>query len=94
MLQEMNFWSSMNGRQRPALEQMHQMPEKFILRCFSSPQLRNRDPIYIYKQYSDYRPPGFSTDDSPFYLATRTVPLTDSSDQISGTYGRNLVKKN
>ncbi|KAH3785193.1 hypothetical protein DPMN_163278 [Dreissena polymorpha] len=61
---------------------------------FSSPQLRNRDPIYIYKQYSDCRPTGFSTDDGPFYLATRTVPLTDSSDQISGTYGRNLVKKN
>ncbi|KAH3807449.1 hypothetical protein DPMN_135790 [Dreissena polymorpha] len=48
---------------------------------FSSPQLGNRDPIDIYKQYSDKRPSGFSTDDSQFYLATRTVPLTDSSDQ-------------
>ncbi|KAH3751379.1 hypothetical protein DPMN_185933 [Dreissena polymorpha] len=48
---------------------------------FASPELGNRDPIYIYKQYSDKRPPGFSTDDSPFYLATRTVPLTDISDQ-------------
>ncbi|KAH3780643.1 hypothetical protein DPMN_158462 [Dreissena polymorpha] len=48
---------------------------------FASPELGNRDPIYIYKQYSDKRPPGFSTDDSPFYLATRTVPIFDISDQ-------------
>ncbi|XP_052217260.1 uncharacterized protein LOC127835057 [Dreissena polymorpha] len=50
-------------------------------KMFASPELGNRDPIYIYKQYSDKRPPGFSTDDSPFYLATRTVPLTDIFDQ-------------
>ncbi|KAH3822890.1 hypothetical protein DPMN_124684 [Dreissena polymorpha] len=71
----------MNGRKRPATAFIASDASNIHPKMFSSPNLGNRDPIYINKQYSYKRPPGFSTDDSPFYLATRTVPSTDSSDQ-------------
>ncbi|KAH3724185.1 hypothetical protein DPMN_049996 [Dreissena polymorpha] len=67
----MNFWNSMKTRTGAnAADAKINSSEDVCLTRFS-----------IFNQYSDKRLPGFSTDDSPFYLATRTVPLIDSSDQ-------------
>ncbi|KAH3822852.1 hypothetical protein DPMN_124644 [Dreissena polymorpha] len=71
----------MNGRKRPASAYIASDARNIHPKMFSSTHLRNRDPIYINKQYSDKRQPSFTTDDSLFYLAIRTVPSTDNSDQ-------------
>ncbi|KAH3690395.1 hypothetical protein DPMN_193453 [Dreissena polymorpha] len=91
MLQEMNFWNSMNDRLRPALAQMHQMPEKNHSKMFASPELGNRDPIYISKQYSDKRPPASALMIAHSTLQQEPCPLL--TFLISGSYDRNLVNK-
>ena len=41
----------------------------------------DRDPIAAYKLYASKRPSNFSSPDSPFYLAPRTVSVSSDSDQ-------------
>ncbi|XP_061191553.1 uncharacterized protein LOC133199700 [Saccostrea echinata] len=44
-------------------------------KMFSSGDIR--DPVQSYKLYSAKRPLGFSSDEDPFYLSKRTIPLDD-----------------
>ena len=36
----------------------------------------------MYKKYANLRPKGFSEPNDPFYVATRTIPLSDQRSEI------------
>lgn len=42
----------------------------------------NRDPVKLYKLYSEKRPAAYNGDDTPFYLAPRTIPLLNQDTDI------------
>jgi hypothetical protein len=37
----------------------------------------DRDPIEIYKRYAEKRPAACLSDESPFYIAPRTIPINN-----------------
>ena len=46
-------------------------------KIFSIPHLNENNPIEVYKKYASLRPQGFCEPNDPFYIATRTIPLSD-----------------
>uniref|UniRef100_A0A8W8NL87 ZMYM2-like/QRICH1 C-terminal domain-containing protein n=1 Tax=Magallana gigas TaxID=29159 RepID=A0A8W8NL87_MAGGI len=53
---------------------------KVLGKIFSIPHLNENDPINmieVYKKYASLRPQGFCEPNDPFYIATRTIPLSD-----------------
>ena len=40
-----------------------------------------RDPIAVYKKYAEMRPTNYNFAEAPFYLAPRTIPVSNDSDQ-------------
>lgn len=48
----------------------------FKLCIWSKPELKDRDPVSIYKLYSKKRPPSMQHDNSPFYLGITTMNPT------------------
>ncbi|XP_062579483.1 uncharacterized protein LOC134241461 [Saccostrea cucullata] len=51
---------------------------KVLGKIFSAPHLNENNPVEVYKKYASLRPQGFSEPNDPFYIATRTIPLSDT----------------
>uniref|UniRef100_A0A8W8MMW5 ZMYM2-like/QRICH1 C-terminal domain-containing protein n=1 Tax=Magallana gigas TaxID=29159 RepID=A0A8W8MMW5_MAGGI len=51
-------------------------------KLFSIPHLNENNPIEVYKKYASLRPQGFCEPNDPFYIATRTNPLSDKKSDL------------
>ena len=58
---------------------MCQTPEKSNQRFFSNKTAR--DPVAVYENYAEMRPTNYNFAEAPFYLAPRTIPVSNDSDQ-------------